>query len=139
MKLAGAGGASTARRARRHRGRTQAILGAPSRGAFGINISEGSWVERKGSSESSRHRYGKVVAITQQPDTTASCAAWLKGIWLLIAFPVPPSTDGAAASATRHDTEIVMMSRQSVSVRDPNEQHIIDSFETSHRGHDGAQ
>ena len=74
----------------------------------------------------------------QQSDTTASYAAWLKGIWLLIAFPVPPSTDGAAASAAFHDTEIVMLSRQSVSVRDPNEQHIIDSFETSHREHDGA-
>ena len=35
-------------------------------------------------------------------------------------------------------TEIAMISRQSVSVRDPNEQHIIDSFEISHRHHDGA-
>ena len=79
-------------------------------------------MERKGSSASSRHRHGKVVAIVQQSDTTASCCAvWLKGIWLLIAFPVPPSTDGAAASAALHDTEIALLSRQSVSVRDPNE------------------
>ena len=117
---------------------TQAILGAPSRGAFGVKISEGSWVERKGSSASSRHQYGKVVAVVQQSDTTTAYASWLKGIWLLTAFPVLPSTDGATASAARHETEIAMISRQSVSVRDPNEKHIIDSFETSHRHHDGA-
>ena len=53
---------------------------------------------------------------------------------------VPLSADGGTASAAcSFDTEIALLGRQSVSVRDPNEQHIIDSFETSHRGHDGAQ
>ena len=95
---------------------TQAILGAPSRGAFGIKVGEGSWVERKGSSASSRHRHGKVVAVVQQPDVTTAYASWLKGVWLLTAFPVLPSTDGAAASAALN-LLAVALDRNTESVR----------------------
>ena len=97
-------------------------------------------MERKGSCATTRHRYGKVVAVVQQSDTTASFASWLKGIWLLIAFAVPPPDGGggASASAACHETEIAMLGRQSVNVRDPNELHIIDFFETSQRQRDGA-
>ena len=102
---------------------TQAVLGAPSRGNFDVKIGEGNWVERKGSTASSRHRYGKVIAVVQQSDVHVSYAAWLKGIWVPIAFPVPlPGDNCAASSACSRDTEIVLLSRQSASVRDPNEQ-----------------
>ena len=103
---------------------TQAVLSAPGRGDdFGVKYGEGNWVERKGSTASSRHHYSKGIAVVQQSNMHASCAAWLKGIWVLIAFPVPLSADsGAASSACSRDTEIVLLSRQSASVRDPNEQ-----------------
>ena len=92
------------------------------RGDFGVKIGEGNWVERKDSAASSRHRYGKAIAIVQQSDVHASYAFWLKGIWVLAAFPVPLSADsGAASSALSRDTEVVLLSLQSVSVRDPNE------------------
>ena len=66
---------------------------------------------------------GKVIAVVQQSDVHVSCAAWLKGIWVPIAFPVPlPGDSCAASSACSRDTEIVLLSRQSASVRDPNEQ-----------------
>jgi hypothetical protein len=96
----------------------KAVLGSPSRGAFGVKIGEGSWVERKGSSASSRHRYGMVIACLQQSDVHASFASWLRGVWVLVAFPVPPDGDAAAAG---YDAELVLLSRTSVALKDPNE------------------
>lgn len=97
----------------------KAVLGSPSRGAFGVKIGEGSWVERKGSSASSRHRYGLVVCCLQQSDVHASFASWLRGVWVLVAFPVP--ADGDAAAAAGYGAELVLLSRTSVAVKNPNE------------------
>ena len=96
----------------------KAVLGSPSRGNFCCKIGEGSWVERKGSSAPSRHRFGMVVALLRQSDVHSSYATWLRGMWVVVAFPVPP--DGAAAAAG-YDAEVALLSRTSAVVKNANE------------------
>jgi hypothetical protein len=76
--------------------------------------------------------------VVQQSDVTSPFARWLPGLWMLVAFPLRPDAHATAASAVRFTTELALLSRRSLDIKDPHETQIADTFKTSHGTNDGA-